>query len=60
MLQKMEQMDGRRPSKLLADMHGVLSCRFGAVSLLFTQRLPQAVRTQLGEVDPGNPKALAA
>ncbi len=27
---------------------------------LFTQRLPQALRTQLGEVEPGDPRALVA
>jgi hypothetical protein len=26
----------------------------------FMQRLPQALRTQLGEVQPGDPRALAA
>jgi hypothetical protein len=29
-------------------------------STFFMQRLPQALRTQLGEVQPGNPRALAA
>jgi hypothetical protein len=63
MLQKTEQMGGRKPSKLLADM-----MEFCPASLeqslpfhyLFTQRLPQALKTQLGEVEPGDTQALAA
>jgi hypothetical protein len=63
MLQKTEQMGGRKPSKLLADM--MEFCPAGLEQslpfhYLFTQRLPQALRTQLGEVEPGNPRALAA
>ncbi len=62
MLQKTEQMGGRKPSKLLADM--MEFCPAGLEEslpfhYLFTQRLPQALRTQLGEVEPGNPRALA-
>jgi hypothetical protein len=63
MLQKTEQMGGRKPSKLLADM--MEFCPAGLEQslpfhYLFTQRLPQALRTQLGEVEPGDPRALAA
>jgi hypothetical protein len=63
MLQKAEQMGGRKPSKLLADM--MEFCPAGLEQslpfhYLFTQRLPQALRTQLGEVEPGDPRALAA
>jgi hypothetical protein len=63
MLQKTEQMGGRKPSKLLADM--MEFCPTGLEQslpfhYLFTQRLPQALRTQLGEVEPGDPRALAA
>jgi hypothetical protein len=63
MLQKTEQMGGRKPSKLLADM--MEFCPAGLEQSLpfhyfFTQRLPQALRTQLGEVEPGDPRALAA
>ena len=62
MLQKTEQMGGRKPSKLLADM--MKFCPAGLEQslpfhYLFTQRLPQALRTQLGEVEPGDPRALA-
>jgi hypothetical protein len=63
MLQKTEQMGGRKPSKLLADM--MEFCPAGLEQslpfhYLFAQRLPQALRTQLGEVEPGDPRALAA
>ena len=62
-LVKMEPMGGRKPSKLLADM--MEYCPAGLETTLpfhylFTQRLPQALRTQLGEVEPGDPRALAA
>jgi hypothetical protein len=58
MLQKTEQMSGCKPSKLLADM--MEFCVAGLEQslpfhYLFTQRLPQALRTQLGEVEPGDP-----
>jgi hypothetical protein len=58
MLQKTEQMGGRKPSKLLVDM--MEFCPAGLEQslpfhYLFTQRLPQALRTQLGEVEPGDP-----
>jgi hypothetical protein len=60
MLRKMEQMGGHKPSKLLANM--MEFCPAGLEQplpfhYLFTQRLPQALRTQLGEVEPGNPRA---
>jgi hypothetical protein len=56
MLQKMEQMGGRKPSKLLADM--MEFCPTGLEQslpfhYLFTQRLQQDLRTQLEEVEPG-------
>jgi hypothetical protein len=63
MLSKMEPMGGRKPSQLL---HAMLeNCPVGMEKHLsfhyfFMQRLPQALRTQLGEVQPGNPRALAA
>jgi hypothetical protein len=56
-------MSGCKPSKLLADM--MEFCPAGLEQslpfhYLFTQRLPQELRTQLGEVEPGDPQALAA
>ena len=63
MLVKMEPMGGRKPSQLLAAM--MEFCPAGMEKTLpfhyfFTQRLPQALRTQLGEVEHGDPRALAA
>jgi hypothetical protein len=61
-LVKMEPMGGRKPSQLL---HAMLEfCPLGMEQHLsfhyfFMQRLPQALRTQLGEVQPGDPRALA-
>jgi hypothetical protein len=63
MLQKTEQMGGREPSKLLGDMMEFCPASLEQSLLfhyLFTQRLPQALRTQLGEVETGDPRALAA
>lgn len=63
MLVKMEPMGGRKPSQLL---HSMLEfCPVGMEKHLsfhyfYMQRLPQALRTQLGEVQPGDPRALAA
>jgi hypothetical protein len=62
MLVKMEPMGGRKPSQLL---HAMLEfCPLGMERHLsfhdfLMQRLPQALRTQLGEVQPGDPRALA-
>jgi hypothetical protein len=63
MLTKMEPMKGRKPSQLL---HTMLEyCPVGMEKHLsfhyfFMQRLPQALRTKLGEVQPGDLRALAA
>jgi hypothetical protein len=60
---KMEPMGGRKPSQLL---HAMLEfCPVGmekhlSFHYLYMQRLPQALRTQLGEVQPGDPRGLAA
>ncbi len=63
-LQKMEQMDGRKPSKLLADMHGVLSYQIGAESHvplpLHSEGTPGLADTVWRGGDCGNPRALAA
>jgi hypothetical protein len=62
MLVKMEPMGGRKPSQLL---HAMLEfCPLGmerhlSFHYFFMQHLPQALRTQLGEVQPGDPRALA-
>lgn len=62
MLMKMEAMGGRKPSQLL---HAMLEfCPLNmekhlCFHYLFMQRLPVALRTQLGEVQPGDPRALA-
>jgi hypothetical protein len=63
MLVKMEPMGGRKPSQLLAAM--MEFCPTGMEKTLpfhyyFTQRFPPALRTQLGEVEHGDPRALAA
>jgi hypothetical protein len=63
LLVKMEPMGGRKPSQLLAAM--MEFCPLGMEThlffhYLFTQRLPQPLRTQLGEVEAGDPRALAA
>jgi hypothetical protein len=63
MLVKMEPMGDRKPSQLLAAM--MEYCPAGMEKTLpfhyyFTQRLPTALRTQLGEVEHGDPRALAA
>jgi hypothetical protein len=61
MLVKMEPMGGRKPSQLL---HVMLEfCPLGmerhlSFHYFFMQRLPQALRTQLGEVQPDDPRAL--
>jgi hypothetical protein len=62
-LVKSEPMGGRKPSQLLHDM--LEFCPTGMDKTLpfhyfFTQRLPLALRTQLGEVKPGEPRELAA
>ncbi len=60
---KMETMGGRKPSQLL---HAMLEfCPVGmekhlSFHYLYMQQLPQALRTQLGEVQPGDPRGLAA
>jgi hypothetical protein len=62
MLAKMEPMGRRKPSQLL---HPMLEfCPLGmerhlSFHYFFMQRLPQVLRTQLGEVQPGDPRALA-
>jgi hypothetical protein len=63
MLVKIEPMGGRKPSQLLAAM--MEFCPVGMEKTLpfhyySTQRLPLALRTQLGEVEHGDPRALAA
>jgi hypothetical protein len=61
MLVKMEPMGGWKPSQLL---HAMLEfCLLGmerhlSFHYFFMQRLPQALRTQLGEVQPDDPRAL--
>ncbi len=61
MLVKMEPMGGWKPSQLL---HAMLEfCPLGmerhlSLHYFFMQHLPQALRTQLGEVQPGDPRAL--
>ena len=62
-LMKVPPMGGRKPSQLLTSM--LEFCPAGLERTLpfhyaFTQRLPQCLRTQLGEVEPGDPRALAA
>jgi hypothetical protein len=58
-LVKMEPMGGRKPSQLL---HAMLEfCTLGmerhlSFHYFFMQRLPQTLRTQLGEVQPGDPR----
>ncbi len=63
-LQKMEQMGGRKPSKLLADMHGVLSYQIGAESHvplpIHSEATPGLADTVWRGGDCGNPRALAA
>jgi hypothetical protein len=60
---KMEPMGGRKPSQLL---HAMLEfCPVGmekhfSFHYLYMQQLPQALRTQLGEVQPGDACGLAA
>jgi hypothetical protein len=60
---KMETMGGRKPSQLL---HAMLEfCPVGmekhlSFHYLYMQWLPQALRTQLDEVQPGDPRGLAA
>jgi hypothetical protein len=62
MLVKMEPMGARKPIQLL---HAMLKfCPLGmerhlSFHYFFMQRLPQALRTQLGEVQPGDPRAIA-
>jgi hypothetical protein len=63
MLVKMEPLGNLKPSQLLAAM--MEFCPAGMEKTLpfhyyFTQRLPAALQTQLGEVDHGDPRALAA
>jgi hypothetical protein len=63
MLVKMEPLGDRKPSQLLAAM--MEYCPAGMEKILpfhyfLTQRLPIALRTQLGEVEHGDPRALAA
>jgi hypothetical protein len=60
-LVKMEPMSGRKPSQLLHTM--MEFCPAGlerqlSFHYLYMQRLPQALRTQLNEVQLGNPGAL--
>ncbi len=60
---KMEPMGGRKPSQLL---HAMLEfCPTGmekhlSFHYLFMQCLPQTLRVQLGEVQPGDPRTLAS
>jgi hypothetical protein len=62
-LVKMEPMGGRKPSQLL---HAMLEfCPLGmerhlSFHYFFMQRLPQTLRTQLGEVQPGDPRGHGA
>jgi hypothetical protein len=62
MLVKMEPMGGRKPSQLL---HAMLEfCPLGmerhlSFHYFFMQELQHALQTQLGEVQPGGPRALA-
>jgi hypothetical protein len=58
LLVKMEPMGGRKPSQLL---HAMLEfCPLGMEKhLSFHYFFMQALRTQLGEVQPGDPRALA-
>ncbi len=63
MLVKMEPMGCRKPSQLLAAM--MEFCPAGKEKTLpfhyyFTQQLPPALRTQLGKVEHGDLRALAA
>jgi hypothetical protein len=63
MLVKREPLGDRKPSQLLAAM--MEYCPAGMEKTLpfhyyFTQRLPIALHTQLGEVEHGDPRALAA
>jgi hypothetical protein len=56
-------MGGHKPSKLLADMMEFYLAGLDQslpFHYLFTQRLPQALRRQLGEAEPGDLRALAA
>ena len=60
---KMEPMGARKPSQLLQAMQDFFPVgmeKHLSFYYFFMQRLPQAIRTQLGEVKPGNHLALAA
>jgi len=61
-LVKMEPMGGHKPSQLFHDMIEV--CPAGMETTLpfhyfFMQRLPPALKSQLGETQPGDPRTLA-
>jgi hypothetical protein len=63
MLIKIEPMGSRKSSQLLAAMMEFCPTgmeRTQPFHYYFTQRLPAALRTQLGEVEHGDPRALAA
>jgi hypothetical protein len=63
LLSKMEPMGGRKPSQLLHAMlefYPVGMEKHLSFHYFFMQILSQAHRTQLGEVQPGDPRALAA
>jgi hypothetical protein len=60
---KLEPLGGRKPSQLLNQM--IQYCPDGKEKdvffhFLFLQRLPLSLRAMLGEVEPGDPRALAA
>ncbi len=67
-MSSLPNLGGHKPSKIMVDM--VEFCLAGLelsplhshslTCSLFTKRLLQALRTQLGEVEPGNLRALAA
>jgi hypothetical protein len=59
----MEPKGGRKPSQLLHAMleyFPVVMEKHLSFHYFFMQRLPQTLRTQLGEVQAGNPRTLAA
>jgi hypothetical protein len=60
---KSEQLGGRKPSQLLANM--LAYCPFGmeqtiVFQYMFLQRLPVTLRTLFGEQEPGDIRSLAA
>jgi hypothetical protein len=63
MLVKIQPMDRSKPSQLLANM--MEFCSAGIEKVLpfhyyFTQCLPPVLRTELGELENGDPRALVA